>query len=90
MICNHSINTLIHVMIMSTNMKTTVEKLLLIPLPKYCNKTIKAMRGYCTCFIFISKNRQSNLLKKLGTTLSKRFTIIEIRCKVMLVFINTV
>ena len=55
MICNHSINMLIHVMIMSTNMKTTVEKLLLIPLPKYCNKTIKAMRGYCTFLYLLVK-----------------------------------
>ena len=37
---------LIDVMIMSRNTKTSVEKLLLIPLPKYCNKTIEAMRGY--------------------------------------------
>ena len=37
---------LIDVMIMSRNTKTSVEKLLLIPLPKYCNITIEAMRGY--------------------------------------------
>ena len=76
---------LIDVMIMSRNRKATVEKLLLIPLPKYCNKTIKTMRGFCTFLYLLVKT--DNLLKKLGNTWSKRFTIIEIRCEVMLVFI---
>ena len=87
MTCNHNINMLIDVMIMSRNTKTAVEKLLLIPLPKYCNKTIEAMRGYYTFLCLLVKTSNQICSKKLGNTWSKRFTVIEIRCEVMLVFI---
>ena len=50
-----NINMLIDMIIISTNTKTAVKKLLLIPLPKYCNKTIKAMRGYCTFLYLLVK-----------------------------------